>query len=72
MNSPPFVQRFGSGPECSTLSMVNENNVDDGEDVGEAVGGDRQGPHQVHMHVAESTLRDGDGLDWSCWLLLSP
>ena len=43
--------------------------VDHGEDVAEAVGGDRQGPHQFHMHVAEATLRDGDRLDWSCWLL---
>ena len=43
--------------------------VDHGEDVAEAVGGNRQGAHEVHVHVAEATLRNGDWLNLSCWLL---
>ena len=35
--------------------------VDHGEDVAEAVRGERQGTHQVYVQVAEATLRNRDG-----------
>ena len=50
-----FLQRYGLQPSGGV--------VNDGEDVEVAICCYRERTNQIHLHVAESPLRYGDGLD---------